>query len=73
MFYTFFEFFSAFGNVGFSVGVVKNLTDFGKVIIIIAMFIGRIGPLTFILAISQFRRPRKEITYKYPEESVTIG
>ena len=69
----FFELFSAFGTVGLSTGITTNLTTLGKLIIIIAMFIGRIGPLTLIFAISQTRQHRKNIGYEYPEESVMIG
>ncbi|MBN2396304.1 MAG: potassium transporter TrkH [Candidatus Atribacteria bacterium] len=42
-----FEAFSAIGTVGLSVGLTGSLTIFGKIIIIILMFIGRVGVLTF--------------------------
>ncbi len=42
-----FEAASAIGTVGLSTGITSALTFFGKVIIIILMFSGRLGPLTF--------------------------
>jgi len=69
----FFELFSAFGTVGLSTGITPNLTIIGKLIIITTMFIGRVGPLTLMLAISQIRQRRGNIEYEYPEESVIIG
>ncbi len=69
----FFEVFSAFGTVGLSTGITSSLTTIGKLIIITTMFIGRIGPLTLMLAISQIRQRRGSIEYEYPEESVIIG
>jgi trk system potassium uptake protein TrkH len=68
-----FELFSAFGTVGLSAGITPNLTNIGKIIIIITMFIGRVGPLTMVLAIGQTRQQRKSIEFQYPEESVIIG
>ena len=65
-----FELVSAFGTVGLSAGITPHLTKLGKIVIIITMFIGRIGPLTLALAIGQ---RRKSIAYEYPEEAVMIG
>jgi trk system potassium uptake protein TrkH len=48
-----FEATSAFGTVGLSMGLTSDLSTPGKVIIIITMFIGRLGPLTFAYALSQ--------------------
>ncbi len=47
----FFEAASALGTVGLSVGLTSNLSVMGKLIIILLMFIGRVGPLTFGVAI----------------------
>lgn len=44
-----FEVFSAFATVGLTTGPTPNLTVVGKVIIIIMMYIGRIGPITMVL------------------------
>ncbi len=65
-----FETVSAFGTVGLSRGITQGLTPASKVAIIITMFLGRIGPLTLGLAISQRVH---EQTYKYPNERVMIG
>jgi trk system potassium uptake protein TrkH len=51
----FFEAASALGTVGLSTGITATLTDIGKAIIILLMFSGRLGPLTFGIAL--FARP----------------
>ena len=65
-----FETTSAFGTVGLSLGVTKNLTMFGKILVCVMMFIGRLGPVTFALALGPGKR--KE-AYKYPEGKISIG
>ena len=65
-----FELISAFGTVGLSAGTTTSLTTLGKIIIIVTMFIGRIGPLTLVLAIGQ---RRESVAYEYPDEAVMIG
>lgn len=65
-----FEIFSAFGTVGLSRGLTPNLTKWGKIIIIITMIMGRIGPLTLAMAIAGRRAVR---LYEYPEERIIIG
>jgi len=66
----FFEVFSAFGTVGLSTGITPMLTSPGKIVIIITMLVGRIGPLTLVVALAQ-RLGRS--AYDYPEESIMIG
>ncbi|WP_068268604.1 TrkH family potassium uptake protein [Caviibacter abscessus] len=66
-----FELVSAFGTVGLSMGITGQLSIYSKLIIILTMFIGRIGPLTVLLAIS--KKKLKTGKYKYPEETVLIG
>lgn len=63
-----FEQVSAFGTVGLSRGITGQLTDPGKLIITLIMYIGRVGPLTFLLALT-----RKIITenYDYPSENIS--
>jgi trk system potassium uptake protein TrkH len=46
-----FEAASALGTVGLSTGITSQLTDIGKLIIIALMFCGRLGPLTFSIAL----------------------
>lgn len=66
----FFEVFSAFGTVGLSMGITPRLNDAGKIVIILTMYIGRIGPLTMLYA---FSRERAFGKFEYVEESVMIG
>ena len=66
----FFEVFSAFGTVGLSTGITPMLTSAGKIVIIITMLVGRIGPLTLVVALAQ--RPGRS-DYDYPEENIMIG
>ena len=46
-----FEVASALGTVGLSTGITGDLSSFGKGVIIFLMFVGRLGVLTFGLAI----------------------
>ncbi|MFZ2147898.1 MAG: potassium transporter TrkG [Sedimentisphaerales bacterium] len=48
----FFEAASALGTVGLSTGITSTLTELGKIIICALMFVGRLGPLTFAIALS---------------------
>ena len=65
-----FESCSACGTVGLSAGVTSHLNTFAKYVIVGAMFIGRIGPLTLLLALTSKRR---HVPYAYPQETVLIG
>lgn len=65
-----FEATSAFGTVGMSMGVTQELSPLGKCIIIITMYIGRLGPLTLALALAQKNVKQK---YRYPEDKLLIG
>lgn len=65
-----FEIVSAFGTVGLSTGLTSELSRWGHLILIFAMFIGRVGPLALGLAMTQ--RSRRE-NYRYTQERVTIG
>jgi len=65
-----FEVVSAFGTVGLSLGITGNLSALGKLIIVLVMYTGRLGPMLIALAIS----PReKKAKYQYAEEQVMIG
>ena len=50
-----FEAVSAFGTVGLSTGITPNLTAVQKIIIILLMFIGRVGPMSFALSLARSR------------------
>ncbi len=65
-----FEATSAFGTVGLSVGVTPELSIFGKIVVALTMFAGRLGPLTLAYALGP--RAEKEV-YRYPEGKITIG
>jgi trk system potassium uptake protein TrkH len=66
-----FEATSAFGTVGLSTGITGELSKPGRLIIIILMFAGRLGPLTFAIGL---RRVRAHKTgYRYPEEDIMVG
>ncbi|MCU0641946.1 MAG: TrkH family potassium uptake protein [Candidatus Margulisbacteria bacterium] len=65
-----FEVFSAFGTVGLSMGITPGLSSAGKLIIMLVMFIGRVGPLTLLLALAI---GQKEPRIKLPKEGISIG
>ncbi len=66
-----FETVSAFGTVGLSTGLTPELSDPGRILITLLMFIGRLGPLTIGFAfILRNIRPAK---YRYAEERIMIG
>ncbi|MCK5557559.1 MAG: hypothetical protein KAJ01_04235, partial [Candidatus Hydrogenedentes bacterium] len=65
-----FEASSACGTVGLSTGITSRLEVFGKLVIIGGMFIGRIGPLTLLLALTVHM---KNVEFSYPSENVVIG
>lgn len=65
-----FETTSAFGTVGLSMGLTPHLTVFGKIMIMLMMFTGRLGPLTLAYALG----PNKEKElYRHPEGKIIIG
>jgi len=65
-----FEVCSAFGTSGMSLGITPELSVIGKIIIMILMFIGRVGILMFIFMIGG--KEKKE-NYHYPKERIIIG
>lgn len=65
-----FEVFSAFGTVGLSMGITPYLSSLGKIVIIITMFVGRVGPLTLLLALTLAQKERR---IEPPKEGVSIG
>lgn len=65
-----FEAVSAFGTVGLSTNLTPELGSAGKIIIIVTMLVGRVGPLTLALAVS---RHRARTYYLRPHERVLIG
>lgn len=69
-----FEVVSAFATVGLTLGITPSLTVIGKIMIIILMFIGRLGPVTIAVALMVRQGKSKEKQgIQYPEEKVMVG
>ncbi|MDD3687830.1 MAG: potassium transporter TrkG, partial [Bacteroidales bacterium] len=65
-----FETVSAYATVGLSRGITSGLSEAGKIIIMITMFIGRVNMLTILTAFfNKFSSP----AYKYPSETILIN
>ena len=64
-----FEVVSAFGTVGLSTGITPHLGDAGKLVIIVIMFIGRLGAFTLLSIWISHPEPKARFT----EEMITIG
>ena len=74
---TMFETMSAFGTVGLSMGeggplsLAGHFSAAGKVLTIVLMFMGRVGPLTLAVAVA--RRAAAQAPIRYPEGKVLVG
>ena len=66
----FFEVVSAFASCGLSTGITPHLSRLGKLILILVMFVGRVGTLTVATAAG---RGMARVKYRYAEENVMIG
>ena len=64
------EVFSAIGTVGMSSGITRDLTSVSRVIIILLMYCGRIGSMTFALS---FTERKKVAPVQLPAEKIIIG
>jgi trk system potassium uptake protein TrkH len=65
-----FEVASALGTVGLSTGTTPALTMAGKLIMILVMLTGRLGPLTLLAALAFNAKP---VRYNYPSEAIVVG
>jgi trk system potassium uptake protein TrkH len=65
-----FEAASVFGTAGLSTGVTRDLGSDAHSLLIIGMFVGRLGPLTIALALMQRASPKP---FRYPEQEISIG
>jgi trk system potassium uptake protein TrkH len=65
-----FEVISAFSNTGYSLGATGELHEFGRVLIALTMFWGRLGPLTLVVLLAQREHPTFA---RYPAEQIVIG
>jgi len=68
-----FEAVSAMGTVGLSTGITSSLSSWGKIIIIILMFIGRIGPVALAYTLKSNRVKRRANLVEYPHGQVNVG
>ncbi len=68
--YILMEVVSCFATVGLTMGLTPHLTLFGKLLLILVMFIGRVGLLTFLWS---FATPKKESSIHLPEGKLMIG
>ncbi|MFC6266951.1 TrkH family potassium uptake protein [Frigoriflavimonas asaccharolytica] len=65
-----FEAFSAYSTVGLSINITPYLSDYGKVIIIALMFIGRVSMFSLLIAVM---KSEKYFNYRYPKEEILIN
>ncbi len=66
-----FEVTSAFGTVGLSTGITPLISDFGRVLLILTMFSGRVGLFTIIMAVTRSIQQNESV--RFVEEKVIIG
>ncbi len=67
---TFFEIFSAVSTVGMSAGLTRQLNTISKIIVILIMYLGRIGSLSFALSFTD----RKDTSFiAPPHEDINVG
>ena len=65
-----FEVFSAMGTVGMTTGITRDLSSAARIIIMVLMFCGRVGSLSFALT---FLQGKKDPPVYYPEEEISVG
>lgn len=65
-----FEVVSAFTTCGLSTGITSDIAPAGHALLVLLMFVGRIGPLTFGSALALKERTRR---YELPEERIIVG
>lgn len=71
--YVLFEVVSALATVGLTMGLTPDLTEFGKLLIMSLMFIGRVGIYTVMYALVRKELSHSKSYYQYPKENVMIG
>lgn len=65
-----FETASAIGTVGLSLGITPSLSTFSHMVLVLLMYMGRVGGLTFLVA---FAKPYPNTTSQMPLENITVG
>lgn len=63
---------SAFGTVGLSLGVTPDLSTASKILLVLTMFLGRVGPLSFAVALT-LKSSRRNTDMVYPEAKILVG
>ena len=66
-----YETFSATATVGLSRNLTASLNIWGKLIIIVTMYLGRVGPISLVIAFNT--KKRKENIIKNPTEEISVG
>lgn len=66
-----FEVTSAFATVGLSTGITESLSNYSKIALIVMMLLGRLGVLTFLMALTL--RRHKDTKINFPTEKVSVG
>ena len=64
---------SALGTAGLTTGVTQRLSTVGKVLIMINMYLGRVGLITVATSLTTNRKGKKGEKYKYPSGKILIG
>ncbi len=64
------EVFSAMGTVGLSAGLTRALLPVSRIVLMLLMFAGRVGTVTFAVS---FRGNRRQAYINYPEEKINVG
>lgn len=67
------EIFSAFGTVGLSANVTPGLSVVGKIVDMVLMYTGRIGPVSVILLFARRSQNNANKEIRYPDEDVMVG
>ena len=67
-----FEVFSALGTAGLTRGITADLNVFGKLLVTALMYIGRIGPITLVVAFLS-RNNEKNGKLRLPQRRVLVG
>ncbi len=67
-----YEVVSAFGTVGLSTGLTPTLHSSSKLLLILTMFLGRVGPVSFAIALT-LKSFKKDANMIYPEGKVIVG
>ncbi|HOA61787.1 MAG: ATPase [Verrucomicrobia bacterium] len=65
-----FEVVSALSTVGLSTGITAQLSPASQLVLCLLMFVGRVGPISMVLAVVRIPRP---VRYQFPEEDLVVG